>query len=625
MRRDEPARGEPAPMRVADYIARAVHAAGLRQVFTVTGGGAMHLNDAFARAPGLQVLYMHHEQACAMAAEGYARVAGVPAVVNVTTGPGGINALNGVFGAYTDSVPMVVVSGQVKRETIVANGTLPLRQLGDQEADIVAMVRGITKYAVLLNDPADARFVVEKALWTATNGRPGPVWIDVPVDVQAALVHPETLRGFDPADEVDGATGPNEAGALAGPDLAAAARDVLARIRAAKRPIVVPGSGVRLSGAYDLFRRFVERTGLPVAPAFNAHDVLPDEHPSCVGRPGTIGDRAGNFAVQNADLVLVLGCRLNIRQISYNWTSFARAATRIMVDIDEAELRKPTLSIDVPVHADLVAFLSAIGHETAGYEPPAEHDAFRAWCRDRKHRYPAALPEHFAQQSPLNPYAFVSLLSDELAENDIVVTANATATIVSFQTLRLKAGQRLFSNSGSASMGYDLPAAIGACVAAGGRRVVCLAGDGSIMMNLQELQTIAGSGLPIKVFLLNNDGYHSIRQTQQAFFAGELHGCGGTSGVTFPDFGKIGPAFGIATARLDRLDDAPAAIRAALDSDGPAICEVLLDPAQPFSPKLSSRRLPDGRMVSSPLEDMAPFLPRDEFLDNMLVPAVEAG
>ncbi len=606
-------------MRVADYIAERACRAGITQVFMVTGGGAMHLNDAFTRHRGLTTLCMHHEQSCAMAAEGYARIAGTMALVNVTTGPGGINALNGVFGAYTDSVPMLVVSGQVKRETVVANQDVPLRQLGDQEVDIVAMVKPITKYAALLNEPNDVRFVVEKAIWLAATGRPGPVWIDVPVDVQGSLVDPDVLRGFDPGRDGDAARGGAEGGALKGEALAAAAADVVARIRTAQRPIIIAGTGVRAAGAVDAFLLAADRLAIPVTTAFNAHDLIPDDHPGYVGRPGTIGDRAGNFAVQNADLVLVLGCRLNIRQISYNWASFARHATKVMIDIDRGELRKHTLAIDVPIQADLGAFLDALNAAIGnGPQQPAHRD-YLAWCKARKARYPVALPAYFEKKTPVNPYAFASILFDELVEGDIVVTANATACIVTFQCARMKKGQRLFSNSGSASMGFDLPAAIGACLAAGGRRVVCMAGDGSIMMNLQELQTIVGNNLPVKVFLLANNGYHSILQTQQSFFSDNIRGCGPSNGVTFPDFIALGRAFGFATHECDHLDDAAAAIRATLDGAGPAICKVALDPAQPFAPKLSSRRLDDGRMVSSPLEDMAPFLPRDEFAANMLV------
>ena len=606
--------------RVADYMAEMVYAAGIRQVFMVTGGGAMHLNDAFTRHAGLTTLCMHHEQACAMAAEGYARIAQTMALVNVTTGPGGINALNGVFGSYTDSVPMLVVSGQVKRETIVANQDIPLRQLGDQEVDITSMVLPITKWVTTLNDPQDVRFVMEKALWTARSGRPGPVWIDVPVDVQGAQVDPATLRGFDASME-EGSVG--ERGAQRGAALDAVAGEILVEIAAAKRPIILVGTGVRLAGAATAFLSLVERLDIPVVTAFNAHDLIADDHPNYVGRPGTIGDRAGNFAVQNADLVIILGCRLNIRQISYNWTSFARAARKIMVDIDSGELRKHTLAIDRPVHADVADFIASLTTAADHHASVPAHRDYRDWCKVRKERYPAALPEYFETRSPVNPYAFVSLLFDELDEGDIVVTANATACIVTFQCAKMKAGQRLFSNSGSASMGFDLPAAIGACLAAGGRRVICMAGDGSIMMNLQELQTIVGNALPIKIFLLKNNGYHSILQTQQAYFADNVYGCGPSNGVTFPDFIRVAQAFGFRTVECSHLDGASSSIRETLDAAGPTLCQVVLDPAQPFAPKLSSRRLDDGRMVSSPLEDMAPFLSRDEFASNMLIPIEE--
>ncbi|HQT43934.1 MAG TPA: thiamine pyrophosphate-binding protein, partial [Halothiobacillus sp.] len=512
-------------MRVADYIAECLVAHGLKHVFMVTGGGAMHLNDALSRNKLLSVICCHHEQACAMAAEAYCRLGGRMAVVNVTTGPGGINALNGVYGAYTDSIGMVVVSGQVKRETMIGSYDLPLRQLGDQEVDIIGMVGGITKYAVVLREPTDVRYVIEKALYLSGSGRPGPVWIDVPIDVQGAIIDPVTLRGFVPGDQADVG--------LQGQDLRAAARLVAGALMNAERPVIMPGTGVRISGAYDDFLRLVERLRFPVATAFNAHDVLPDDHEYYVGRPGTVGDRAGNFAVQNADCVLILGCRLNIRQISYNWQAFAPRATRIMVDIDEAELAKPTLSIEMPVHADLKLFLPALLAELRLFERSSEQAAYVDWCKLRKERYKVVEPAYETTNHPVNPYVFADRLFDVLAEDDVVVTANATACVTTFQAAKLKAGQRLFSNSGSASMGYDLPAAIGAAYAAPGRRIVCLAGDGSIMMNLQELQTIIAHNLNVKIFLLNNSGYSSIRQTQTAYFSDNMFGCDAPSGVTF--------------------------------------------------------------------------------------------
>ena len=610
-------------VRVADYIATHLAELGLTHVFLVTGGGAMHLNDAFGRAPELSVVCCHHEQACAMAAEGYARLGGRPAILNVTTGPGGINALNGVFGAYTDSIPMIVISGQVRRETIAANFSHDLRQLGDQEVDIVRMVGGITKSAVTVQDPARIRYELEKAHHLAITGRPGPTWVDVPIDIQGSYVDPESLIPFDALAEGAGeplAIAP-ERGRLRGPALQKAARELIDGLRRADRPCLLPGTGVRIAGAADLFLRVAEKIGAPVATAFNAHDLVGDDHPLYAGRAGTVGDRAGNFAVQNADFLLVLGCRLNIRQISYNWGSFAREAYQVMVDIDRAELDKPTLSIDLPIHADLAEFLGVLEAELDREAYALRGAEYLAWCRERHARYPVTLPEYWEKPSPVNPYCFASALFEQLEADDIVVTGDGTACVVTFQAARLKQGQRLFSNSGSASMGYDVPAAIGAWHAApNARRIVCIAGDGSVMMNLQELQTIVGGRLPIKLFVLNNDGYHSIRQTQQNYFPDNVVGCGPESGVTFPDFQKLGVAFGFQTTRIDAHAEMARSIRAVLDAQGPQLCEVILDKAQPFAPKLSSRRLEDGRMVTSALEDLAPFLSREELAGNMLVP-----
>ncbi len=610
-------------MRVADYIAHRLASAGLTHVFLVTGGGAMHLNDAFGRGAGLTYVCLHHEQACAMAAEAYARVGGKPAILNVTTGPGGINALNGVFGAYTDSIPMVVISGQVRRETFAGNFPIGLRQLGDQEVDIARMVGGITKYAVTLQDPARIRYEVEKALHLAVTGRPGPTWVDVPIDIQGSYIDPDALVGFDPLEEGAGRpfAVPTEAETLTGEALREAVRTLIAKLMTAERPCVLPGTGVRIAGTADRFLRIVERLGLPVATAFNAHDLMANDHPLYVGRAGTVGDRPGNFAVQNADFLLILGCRLNIRQISFNWDSFARGAYQVMVDADLAELNKPTLSIDLPIHADLNAFFDALEAELNGFSPTDAHQAYLKWCRERQARYPVVLPEYWNTPAPVNPYCFAQTLFDELDADDIVATGDGTACVVTFQSANIKQGQRLFSNSGSASMGYDVPAAIGAWYAApNAKRIICIAGDGSIMMNLQELQTIIGTNLPVKLFVLNNDGYHSIRQTQQNYFPDNVVGCGPESGVTFPDFVKVGAAFGFPTSRISAHAGIAEAIRAVLASPGPELCEVMLDKAQPFAPKLSSRRLEDGSMVTSALEDLAPFLPRDEFADNMLIP-----
>jgi len=572
----------------------------------------MHLNDAFGKEKNLEVVCCHHEQACAMAAEGYFRASGKVAAVNVTTGPGGTNAVTGVFGAYVDSIPMIVVSGQVKWETLVRSTNLPLRQLGDQEVDIVRMVEGISKYAVLVQDPKTIRYHLERALHLASSGRPGPVWLDVPINVQAAQINPDELQDYNPSED---------AIAWENGDLDEAAGEVVRRLKAAERPVVYAGTGVRLSGQYDLFMQLASRLGIPVVGAWNSNDLIPNDHPAYAGRPGSIGDRAGNFTVQNADLLLILGCRLNIRLVSYNWEKFARHAFKIMVDADAAELKKPTLNIDLPIHADLRSFLPALSEATTEWKP--RHTAWLAWCRERVSRYPVVLPEYWEPRDKVNPYCFMDRLSESLDENEVIVCGDGTACVTAFQTIKIRKGLRLFHNSGCASMGFDLPAAIGASTACPGRRIVCLAGDGSIMMNLQELQTIAGRNLPVKVFVLNNCGYHSIRQTQANFFPDNIVGCGTDSGLSFPDFGKLAHAFGLPFRRCSRHQDLDTTIKGTLAEIGPAICEVMLDLSQSFAPKLSSRKLEDGRMVTAALEDMAPFLSRDELNSNMLVPALE--
>ena len=615
-------------IRVSDYIAQTLVAHGVSHVFMLTGGGAMHLNDAFGRTEGLTYVCCHHEQACAMAAEAYTRLSGKLAALNVTTGPGGINALNGVHGAYTDSIGMIVISGQVKRETLRQNTPYALRQLGDQEAEIVAMVKPITKWAVMIESAQDIRYLLEKALYLAMSGRPGPVWLDVPIDIQATPIDPDTLRGFDPIVEGYGRPFaiPAEYGALRGDALRQAARDVIDNIQAAERPVILPGTGVRISGAHDVFLKVIDKLGIPVAPGWNAQDVIDDGHPLCAGRPGTVGDRPGNFTVQNSDVLVVLGCRLNIRQISYNFASFARGATKIMVDADLAELHKPTLDIDVPIHADLAEFLPILLEELEGYERPAEHGEWLAWSQERRRKYTTILPEYRDTKGVVNPYVFTEALFEQLGNDEVIVMADATAAVVTVQASTLKPGMRLFSNSGAASMGYDLPAAIGAWhgMRAMGRgtsdRLICMAGDGSIMQNIQELQTIVGQGIPAKIFLYNNSGYHSIRQSQQAHFNGFSVGCGPDSGVTFPDFGKLAAAFGLAYTKTSDHDDIARAIRETLAAPGPAICEIMTDKAQQFAPKLSSKRLDDGTMITAPLEDLAPFLSREELQENMLIP-----
>jgi acetolactate synthase-1/2/3 large subunit len=546
-----------------------------------------------------------------MAAEAYARVSGLPGVVNVTTGPGGINALNGVFGAWTDSIPMLVVSGQVKRETCMrALGITGLRQLGDQEADIVAMVANITKYAVLVDDPLSIRYHLERAWHLAQGGRPGPCWLDIPVDVQGMSIDPATLRGYDPAEDESALN------TIDGEQLTSDCREVLDRIRRAKRPVILAGTGVRAAHATVEFDELCHRLGVPVTTAWT-HDLIASDDPLFCGRQGTIGDRAGNFTVQSADLLLILGSRLNIRQTSYNWQSFARQAFKIQVDVDAAEFHKPTVQPNLAIHCDLKRFLREMLRQCdTGHVRPETHAKWLGWCRERVQRYPVVQERQRNAGPPLNPYYFIEQLSTKLAEDDVIVCGNATSCIVPFQTLRLRKLQRLISNSGSASMGYDLPAAIGAAFARPGKRVICLAGDGSIQMNIQELQTVIHHRLPLKIFVLNNSGYLSMRMTQSGFF-GRLTGESAATGTSFPNMVKIGCAYGIPSIRIDcasQLDQ----VDRALAADGPALIDVVLDPNQEFEPRSKARQLPDGKIVSPTLEDMYPFLDNTELMDNVI-------
>jgi acetolactate synthase I/II/III large subunit len=598
------------PTKLSDYVFTFLADRGVRHVFLVTGGGAMHLNDSLRKETRIAPICQHHEQACAMAAEGYARILGTPGVVSVTTGPGGINALNGVFGAWTDSIPMLVISGQVKRETCMAFNEVPgLRQLGDQEADIIAMVKGITKYAALVREPEEIRYHLERAWHLAQSGRPGPCWIDIPVDVQASQVDPESMLGCEPEEDPE---------ALDLATLSESCQQVLARLKHAERPVLMAGTGVRASGSQEVFLDVAEMLGIPVTTAW-AHDLLPSDHPLHCGRPGTIGTRAGNFTVQNADCLLVIGSRLNIRQVSYNWRGFAPNAFLIQVDTDRAELGKPTVRPDFPIACDAKIFLKEMRRQlTAPSWDRSRHEGWLTWCRERVLKYPPVLERQRTTAGGINPYFFVEVLFDLLEEGDVVVCGNATATIVPFQAGALKRGQRLISNSGNASMGYDLPAALGAAVARGDGRVICLAGEGSLQMNIQELQTLVHHRWPVKLFLLDNGGYLSMRLTQTSFFGVQI-GAGPASGVSFPDSRKVAEAYGLPSCEISGEGFREKA-KAFLDQGGGGLARVVLNPDQSFEPKPSSRQLPDGRIVSAPLHDMAPFLDRAELEGNLLGP-----
>ncbi|MEJ0055057.1 MAG: thiamine pyrophosphate-binding protein [Bacteroidota bacterium] len=597
-------------VRVADFIFDRISQFTDR-VFLVTGGGAMHLNDAIGRNKKLRYVCCHHEQSCSIAAEAYSRVSGKLGVVNVTSGPGGINALNGVFGAWVDSIPMLIVSGQVKRETCVATYGLTgkLRQLGDQEADIVAMASGITKYAVFVDDPKKIKYQLEKALYLSMNGRPGPCWLDIPIDVQASLINPDEMDGYDSQeDELH----------LNETEIIENINVLIKKIHEAKRPVVYAGHGIHISREYKQFYAFIELLGVPVVPAWNSNDLLENDHPLYAGRPGIVGNRAGNFTVQNSDLLIVLGSRLNIRLISYSWSNFAKKAYKVGVDIDAAELNKPTCKFDLKIVSDLKTFFRLFLREAMTVKFAGKKD-WLAWCKERVVKYPVCLPEYWDLKENVNPYCFVDELSKHLKESEIVVCADGTACVVTFQGIIVKKNQRIFHNSGCASMGYDLPAAIGAYFGTDKTdRVICIAGDGSIMMNIQELQTISGNKLPVQIFILNNKGYHSIRQTQHNFFRDNIVGCGIDSGLVFPSFEKVAYGFDLPYFSIKNHDELLSNLGEIVNRKGAFLCEIFLDLKQEFSPKLSSKKLEDGSMISSPLEDMYPFLSEAEMKSNTI-------
>lgn len=594
-----------AKIKLSDYIAKRLKEVyGVTNLFMVSGGGAMHLNDSFGKY--IPYICNHNEQACAIAAEGYARVNQELAVVNVTTGPGGLNCLNGVFGEWTDSVPVLYISGQVKFSTTIAScPDIPLRQLGDQEVDIISVVSPLAKYAKMVTNPNEIKYHLDRAIYEATTGRKGPVWLDVPINVQASIIEEDDLMEFVPPQKTIYDLKIN---------------DIIAKLKEAKRPLLIAGHGIRLAGMINVFKNIIDNYDIPFVTTFNGFDMIPSNHKNFVGRIGTIGQRCGNFALQNADLVICLGTRNNIRQASYNFENFAKNAYKISVDIDEAELDKPTVRPDLKVNADLAEFLPE-------FEKALNQAIFKNMSSDwlefskkLQDKYSFENTKEYRQSGDrINVYNFVRRVTELMQEKDVCVMANATATICTFQTAEIKENQRFFSNSGDASMGYDLPAAIGACVANNRKNTVCFAGDGSIMMNLQELQTIKHHNLPIKIFLLNNDGYISIKQTQNNFFEGRNTGAGTNSGVTTPDFVKVGNAFGIESFRITNPQDVDISIEKMLNSENPMICEVMVNPDYIFTPKLSSRKLEDGTMISPSLEDMYPFLDRDEFNKNLII------
>ena len=602
--------------KVSDYIADHIAEWGIRDVFTVTGGGAMHMNDAFGHHPKLHCTYQHHEQACAMAAEAYARMDNRMAAVCVTTGPGATNAITGVLGGWMDSIPMLVFSGQARYATTVVASGLKLRSMGVQECNIVPVVTSITKYAQMIIHPEDIRYHLEKALYMAVNGRPGPVWLDIPLDVQGAVIDTEKLRGYDPQEN------PKEKPAEISQDII---QQILDKIEKSRRPVLFPGNGVRLAGAMDDFQKLVNILGVPVITGMSSVDAMESEHPYFAGRSGGTGTRPGNFALQNSDVLLSIGNRQGFAQTGFQYQDWARGSYTILNDIDENELKKPSLHVSLPVCGDAGDLIRKLicAAELRGADETNPLFKGRDWirqCQVWKQKYPVVTAKHYetVEEGCTNIYAFYEELSKAMQEGQTLMVSVGTSRVAGSQAFRVKKGQRFITNPNTASMGFCLPAATGICVAQPGKPVVCVTGEGSLQMNLQELQTIWQNRLPVKLFVINNQGYHSIRQTQQSYFEPPLVGVGAESGdLSFPDLSKIIPAYGFSYRAVHAAEELPETLHQVLEETGASVCEVFVTKYQKTEPKTSAKKLPDGSMVSAPLEDMYPFLSKEELEENM--------
>lgn len=591
-------------IKVSDYIANFISTLGVDHVFLISGGCNVQMIDSIAKNSKLKYVCNHHEQASAMAAESYSRINRNIGVCMVTVGPGLTNTITGIAGAWLDSIPVLYISGQVKRDNII--GDSGLRQLGVQEVDAPNLVKTITKYAVAVLDPKDIRYHLEKAVYLAKSGRPGPVLLDVPSDVQSAVVDTNELLGFKP--DVDDTF----VNSILSQNLA----DFKKMIHSAKRPLLFIGHGIRLAKGEEVLMKVIEKLRIPVVTSMSAHDLIPSEHGLYIGRPGVFGDRAGNFAVQNCDLLISVGVRHHLWNIGYNYDQFAKNAKKIVVDIDKLELSKKTIHPDLPINIDAKVFLNEVLTTISDNEwKDSDHWVNR--CTTWKENYPVVLPEYKDEKNFVNSYYFTEVLASLLKEGDIILTGVGTSFTATLQCFKIKKNQRLISNVGCASMGYDLPAAIGACFANNKKRVILITGDGSIMMNIQELQTIKHHNLPIKIFLLNNQGYLAIRNTQNSFFGGDLAASDSSSGVSFPDFKKVVSAFDIQYFRIKDHKGIEKKIDKVLKSKGPVVCEINMSAVQPLIPKVYSMKNSDGTMDSKSMEDMYPFLKRDEYSKNI--------
>ncbi len=607
-------------MKLSDYVLTFVADLGIKDLFLVTGGGAMHLNASLGAETRIRPICNSHEQASAICAEGYAKATNGLGVCMVTTGPGGTNAVTGVAGAWLDSTPTLYISGQVKRPDRMFDAQtgkpLGMRQLGVQEIDICSIIRPITKYAETILEPKDIRYHLEKAVYLAMHGRPGPVWIDIPLDVQASPIDESKLRAFDPSDPAEKASLGNITGTADVP------ADVAAMIEAfnrCERPLLFAGNGIRLARAEAEFEELRQYLGVPTVATWCAADLVPSDDPTYVGRPGSVAARGANFALQNSDFLLAIGVRLDFAITGYAPQNLAREAHKVAVDIDPAELQKLFPYLQQPICADAKVFLT----ELLKHKDKLKPRNLKPWldrCADWKTRYPVVTNEHRKPEGLVSIFNLAEVLGTEVKPEDRLVVGNSGSGIeiylLACPTLH---SQRLYHTAGLGSMGYAIPMAIAVAIANPGREVIAVDGDGGFQFNIQELETIHRLQLPIKFFVLNNDGYSSIRASQAAYFGKASIGADERTGLTIPNLSKVGASYGLATYVLKDQTDLRAEVRKVLAIPGPVLCDVNVLPDEVRAPRLQSYQKPDGSFVSKPLEDLFPFLEREEFLANMIV------
>lgn len=598
-------------MKLSDYVASFIQSLGVKHVFMLTGGGAMHLNNSFGSCRNITPVFNLHEQASAICAEAYAKATNQIGVALVTTGPGGTNTVTGVAGAWLDSTPCIFISGQVKRDDLI--GDRGVRQFGFQEIDIISIVKPITKYAITITSPLDIKFHLEKAYYLCRTGRPGPVWIDIPLDIQAAQIDPSSLVGYIPETKINEIEEKQRISDLVS--------QTIALLRQAKRPIIWAGNGVRLAEAQDEFIALVEKLNIPVLLTWLGLDMLPQDHPLFVGRPGSVAPRGANFALQNSDFLLTIGARLDMGSTGYSHHNLARQARKVIVDVDQNEIKKMQTHIDLEVPVDAKEFISEFARQLDMAQLTFD-DKWLLRCQEWKEKYPVVLPEYY-QAKKINTYIFTEVLCDLLEPNQLVVSGSSGAGIEIFLlAYKVKAAQRVLHTASLGAMGFGLPASIGACLARGNQNTILVDGDGGFQLNSQELETIRRMNLPIKMFILNNGGFASIRASQNKYF-GHLTGADKNSGMTLPDLDKLGKAYGIQTVKLSTPDKLREQLKNILKTPGPVLIDVLIPEEEQRAPTISTIQLPDGRLVSRPMEDLCPFLSREEFMQNMIVPIID--